>query len=161
MPRYALLFIVAVLSLLCIYATVIASDLSLKRKIFIFILSFNAAFMTFFGARDILGRADPFPEPGKYNIRFAEKNKKDGKIYVYVTGKRHDPNFAPRLLLLEPNTLNGGKSARDIGKMLELGQEGQGQLQLELHRRGYMHDNNESSINIQDPLREFLPPKEE
>ena len=160
MPRYALFLLGAILSILCIYAAVISSAMPIKRKLFVFGLSFAAAFLAYFGVRDMLGRADPFPSPGKYNIRFAEKNKKDGKIYVYVTGKKGDPNFTPRLLMIESSGVNGSASARDIGKMLEIGLEGQGQLQLELQGHGRMYGDPKSSITIQDPLQEFLPPKE-
>lgn len=160
MPVYALLFIAAIISILLIYLGVIASTLSIRRKILVLCFSFTAALLTYFGARDLLGRADPYPRPGKYDIRFAEKNKKDGKIYVYVTGKRHSHNFTPRLIIIDPEKLNGSASAQDIAKMLEIGQEGQGQLQLEMRQNGSLYGDHEYRITIQDPLQNFLPPKE-
>lgn len=160
MPRYVMLLASAILSLLIIYAIVLPAQMKLKWKLLVFMLSFGSAGLTYFAARDIFGRADQFPAPGKYNIRFAEKNKKDGNIYVYVTGKRGDPNFEPRLLVLNPAEMNGSKSDGNIGKMLEIGQEGQGQLQLELGKRRSWYGPAESVISVQDPLMDLLDPKE-
>lgn len=160
MPRYAMFLAIAALSLLVIYAIVIPAQIKLRWKLLVFLLSFGSAGLTYFAARDIFGRADQFPAPGKYNIRFAEKNKKDGNIYVYVTGKRGDPSFEPRLLIIDPKTMNGSKSDGNIGKMLEIGQEGQGQLQLELTKKRAWYAPSESSIKIQDPLMDLLEPKE-
>lgn len=160
MPRYVMLLAIAILSLLIIYAIVLPAQMKLKWKLLIFMLSFASAGLTYFSARDIFGRADKYPLPGKYNIRFAEKNKKDGKIYVYVTSKRGDPSFEPRLLVLDPTEMNGSKSDGHIGKMLEIGQEGQGQLKLELRKKRAWYGPNESTISVQDPLIDVLQPKE-
>lgn len=161
MPRYAMLSLIGIISILIVYLLVIPASMSWKRKILVLILSLNTAALMYFAVRDILGRADPYPRPGKYTIRFVEKNKRDGKIYVYVTGKRGDPNFEPRLLLLNENDFNGGKSHSGTKEMLEIGQEGDGQLQLELQRKDHWYGPNESVINVQDPLMEILDHKNE
>ena len=161
MPQYVIFLIIAALSIIVVYVIVIPSALKLRWKLMIFLLSFSGAALTYFAARDIFGRADPFPLPGKYVIRFVEKNKKDGKIYVYVTGKRNDPAFEPRLLLLDPEKMGRNKKGTPItSQMLEIGQEGQGQLQLELKKKNSWYGPSESSISIEDPLTDILEPKE-
>ena len=45
--------------------------------------------------------------------------------------------------------------------MLEIGQEGEGQLQLELQKQNNWYGPNESVITVQDPLMEILDHKNE
>ena len=76
-----------------------------------------------------------------------------------MTGKKDDHNFEPRLLLLDPTEMNRRRSQQGTDEMLEIGQEGQGQLMLELRKKNSWYGPNESAITVQDPLRDILDPK--
>lgn len=160
MTKYAVLLGMAMLAVLVVYLILVPLKIKFWIKFVSLILAGSAALLFYFSARDIIGRADPFPESGDYSVRFAELHQASGKIFVYVNGKTTDTAFTPRLFVFDSKTFQKHYGKNGLSEILSLARKG-GQIKLKVERRAWYGGEDNADLTIDDPFGDSLPPKNE